>query len=201
MQTFASIVHEYFDDIAASHCMRCVEEQEFHVRYENDQVSFGVGWDRLRSYEIGLAVRLKSIGNDYKSTFELETILRFQGAIGAANDIEVIRAENLHDLRASVMKLAQSTREYAPRFLEGDMNAFASISAFRQGLNAEYNSQLHTIGDEVRDLYQKADAAWQTQDYKSVLEIYRSISFPLPPFARERLAIAERNVAEDSKRE
>jgi hypothetical protein len=80
MDSFATIVHEYFDDIAESHVMHCIDQQEFHIRYANAKVSVGVSWDRVRSYELGVGVGLESAAGDDRLSFDLWDILRFQDA-------------------------------------------------------------------------------------------------------------------------
>lgn len=141
MGTFASIVRECFDEIAASYGMRCAEEHEFHVRYENDQVTFGLAWDRRRSYELGLAISLTSRRNDL-STFELPDILRLEGAEAAANEIEVLRIEPWQDVREPVSRLAKLTRAYAHRFLAGDPEGYVRIAEFMRRRVSEYGAPL-----------------------------------------------------------
>lgn len=198
METFTSIVHECFDEMAESYGMRCAEEHEFHVRYGNNLATFGIAWDRRRSYEIGLGISLRSSASGL-STFELPDILRFQGATAAANEIAALRVEARGDLREPIGKFATLTKAYAGPFLAGDPQAYASIAKFMDQKIAEYNARLATTGADVRALYQQANEAWLRQDYKRVVEVYLSITTPMPPFARERLAIAERKVAEDSQ--
>jgi hypothetical protein len=128
MDTFASLVHRYFDEIADSHSMRRAEEEEYHVRYENDRVSFGVGWDRRRSYELGVSVGLKSAGRD-ALTFDLWDILRFQGA-AETRWVGGLSVDPQQDLQEPIRKLANLTRSYGHLFLQGDADAFKSIAEF-----------------------------------------------------------------------
>lgn len=194
METFASIVHECFDEIAQEHGMLCVEEHQFHVRFENDQAVLGIGWDRHRSYELGVGLSLKCSSKTL-SSYQLDDILRFQGEKDAASEVEVLHVEPGQDLRDPIRKLAKLTKAYAHRFLDGDLGAYASLADSVSQRISEYNARLSATGAEVRALYQQADSAWARQDYRKVVEIYRAISFPLPPFARERLAAAERKLA------
>lgn len=196
MESFSSIVHEYFDEIAAFHSMHCIEESEFHVRYGNDKVTFGIGWDCIRSYELGLAVQLRSSADDDRFTYELENILRFQNVTAAAKEIEGLRIEPSQDLRMPIGKLAQLTKTHAQKFLDGDVDSFLFLAAFMERRNEEYNAQLANVSERVRALYQQADLAWFAHDYRKVVEAYQSIAFPLSPVARERLAIAKGKVVQ-----
>ena len=121
MDTFASIVHRYFDGIADSHSMHCAEEAESHVRYENDRVSFGVGWDYGRSFELGVAVRLKSPADNDLLTFNLWDIVRFQGA-PEADWAGGLLVNPGHDLHSPMKKLADLTKSYGNLLLSGRMS-------------------------------------------------------------------------------
>jgi hypothetical protein len=195
MDTFAEIVHGNFDDLATLYSMHCVGKSEFHVRYENEQVILGIGWDTRRSYELGVGIQLKASANDMLS-FDLADILRYQGNDSTADEVEVLHVEAGQDLHLPIKKLAALTRIHGDRFLQGDAEAYASMAEFMGRRSAIYNAQLSEIGSGARSMYREADLAWTSQDYQKVVEIYRAMSFFLLPFARERLAIAEKRISE-----
>jgi hypothetical protein len=198
MESFVSIVHDHFDDLAGRHSMQCAEESQFHVRYENSQVILGVGWDALRSFELGAGLKPKT-NITYPSSFSLADILRFLGETSSANEIEALYVEAAQDLEASIKKLAALTRVYGHRFRDGDLEAYNALSEFMKTKTTEYNAQLSQLGSEVRAKYREGDAAWVSHDFVRVIEIYRTISPPFPPVVRERLAIAEKEVSGGSK--
>jgi len=129
MTGFAFIVHEYFDEIAESYSMICVEESDSHVRYENDRATLGVGWDRTRSYELGVRVKLKTPANNDLMSFDLWDILRFQDA-PETSWVGALWVESEQNLREPMRELALLAKSYASRFLEGNLEAFASIAKF-----------------------------------------------------------------------
>jgi hypothetical protein len=196
MGSFVSIVHENFDDLAASYLMVCIAESEYHVGYGNDRASFGVSWDWTRSSELGVGLGLESFPS-FRKSYDLADILRFQGATAAANEIAVLRVEFGEDFREPITKLANLTKAYTKFFLTGDEEACKSMAEFMNQRNAEYNAQLSARSAKIRALYEEANTAWESQDYRRVVEIYGGIKYPLPPFARERLAIAEEALKEE----
>ncbi len=127
MDTFVTIVHEHFDGVANSYEMRCVEEREFHVRYRNAKVAFGVSWDRGRSYELGVGVGLETAAGDDRRSYDLWDILRFQDA-PETSWVGTLSVNPSQDLQMPVSELARLTRTYADRFLRGDADAFGAIA-------------------------------------------------------------------------
>lgn len=174
--------------------MQCIEEREDHVRYGSDSVGFGITWDRPRSKDLGIGFRLKSSGNHLP--VELPEILRFQGLAAMAKEIDLLRIEDDEDCRPALKKLADLTREYCSRFLAGDPDTFASFAKFMDRRNAEYNAPILAAGVAIRALYRTADEAWESHDYHKVIELYGQVTHPLPPFARERVAEAEKMLSD-----
>jgi hypothetical protein len=200
MDTFVTIVREYFDDIAKSHEMRCIEQHEFHVRYGNAKVTFGISWDRNRGYELGVGMGLESAVGEDRLSLNLWDILRFQDA-AETSWVGGLSVNPQQDLREPVSELARLTRTYAHRLLNGDADAFESIAEFTGRRRITHDWRLEAVGADVEALFQQADAAWLKQDYKSVVKAYEAISFPLSPFAQERLAIAKQRATRGSVEE
>jgi hypothetical protein len=202
MTTFVSVVHEYFDGLATANSMRCVEEQDYFVGYEGDLVGFGIAWDRRRSYEVDLGFKLKTAG--YHLPVLLPEILRFQGLTDLGDNISLVRIQAEEDCRPPLMKLADLLRKYGSLFLAGDPDTYASFEKYMRRRTAEYNAQNRETEAVVAAIYRSADEAWKSQDYLKVIVLYGKLAemFPqvnnaLPPFARERVATAEKALAEN----
>ena len=135
MDTFASIVAKYFDEIAHSHSMHRAEETAYHVRYENDRVSFGVSWNNGRSYELGVGIRLKSASHTDVLSFDLWDIVRSQGA-PEANWVGRLAVDPGQDLEEPIRKLADLTKGYGHLFLQGELSAFRSVATFTRRTSA-----------------------------------------------------------------
>ncbi len=199
MTTFVSVVHEYFDGLAAANSMQCIEEYEYHVRYGNDSVTFGITWDRPRSKEVGIGFGLTS--NRDHLIVELPEILRFQGFAAIANKIAPLRIEDDEDSRPALKKLADLTREYCSQFLAGDPDTYASFAKFMDRRNAEYNAPILEAGAAIRALYRSADEAWKSHDYHKVIELYDQVTHTLPTFARERVTEAEKMLSDNRNKD
>lgn len=145
MTNFVLAVRESFDGLAKANAMSCEQEEEHNVRYESDSVVLGVGWVRWRSYEVGVAFRLKTEGG-HPPPIELPDILRFQGLTAIANEIEVVRIGAEEDCRPVMMRLAELTQEYGGRFLAGDPASYASFASFMEDRIAEYNAKFTRRG-------------------------------------------------------
>jgi len=131
MKTFVMAVHQYFDDLAAVYSMHCVEENESHVRYENELVSLAVGWDKIRSYEVGVGMRLKS---DTKGHFSIDLwdLLRYLGETEAAFEIGGLSVNRGQDFSGPIEKLSTLTQMHAQGLLKGDPEAFTAVDEFRK---------------------------------------------------------------------
>jgi hypothetical protein len=205
MTTFVSVVHEYFDSLAAANSMQCVEEQDYCVRYEGDLVGFGIAWDRRRSYEVDLGFKLKIGG--YHLPVLLPEVLRFQGLVDLASDIDLVRIQAEEDCRPPLMKLAELLRKYGSLFLAGDPDTYASFAKYMRRRTAEYNAQRREREAVFGAFYRSADEAWKSRDYLKVIVLYGKLTemfqfpHPLPPFAQERLTAAQKILSDNRNKD
>jgi len=183
---FSDAVHANFGFLCALG-FRPVKDDVTCVRYESPEVFVNVYHGRA-SFELGVEIGRLS---DAEKKVNLYEIINWAGAgdaegFGKHVMFQVSTREGVQEF---VPKLARLTQKYGIRLLKGDAAAYREVYATSARSAAEYEKEV-----ALKNVRQKAEAAWHSKDYIRTVELYSAVRNDLTEVEARRLAYAEQQV-------
>jgi len=168
---FQSAANRYFEFLITEYGYKCTESTTQSVRFESEDVSITLSFDRQRSYELNLYItHLSSSGSDVPA-FTIFEILRLR-ANPEANEFALIQLSDKSGISKWVYRLAEKLRSTALDLICGDATSFSEL--FKQ---RKLDQTKHQLDRELRIARIDAEVAWQKKEYRvfvKLLEPYRS---------------------------
>lgn len=185
---FASEAKRHFDPIAQQFGLSCVVSTERVVRYENNNVFLIVNFDNGRSYELGIEVGKKKLGQPERP-FSLAEVLRLRGVADVAT-IDGIMVSDAAWLPAAMTRLAALTSQHASDFLMGNDLSFAQVAKLR-----EKEGDAYALERDLRVARVKSEVAWSGRDYRAVIAALEPMEPHLSSAEKKRLDYSRKQLA------
>lgn len=182
---FNEVVRAAFAFLVSSYRFRLVEERENYFRFENDRVVVVLVYDRLRSYEISVALGLKG---DAQPLFDLPEVLRSRG-VAAEQQPAGYQTASDEVVRRLIAQMSSVLTQHGAELLSGDSLAWRKLNALRDAECLEF-AQRHALGFARS----KADAAWEKKDFPGVVAALSPLQALLSPTERKRLEYAGKKI-------
>lgn len=167
--------------------LHLVDEKVTFVRYESSEVFINIYHGRA-SYEMNVEVgRLR----DPKRYVTLATILDWAGAyksegFGQHVMFQVGTREGVQEF---VPRLAALVKKYAASLLRNDEADWTTVLQLQ---SLKWRDYIKTVN--LRQLREKAEAAWHAKDYVRVVELYEPVRQDLTQVEAKKLAYAQHQV-------
>jgi hypothetical protein len=177
---FVRAVAQYLTPILTAREFICTESTSYIVKFESSRVVATISHDRL-SYEIEVAFARET---ELAQRFTLADVLR--AALGPHHDQQTFfQASKAQDVDWCVKRIAELLAKYGQAVLGGEPAAYQRIERIVRVQNNTYTKQI--VQKPIRN---KAEQAWQNQDYAQVRDLYKSIKSDLTPLEKKRLSYA-----------
>lgn len=163
---FERIAKHAFHFLEGELRFRCVESDQWHVRYESAKVFVEVQFDGMRSYELSCSVGcLDNYKDSLNMPFDLGEIIRSCGIKGenAHASFQVITPSALE---RCAQELATKLKEYSMDLLVAEKNAFQRVAEFRDKECAEY-----AMDACLRLMRERLEVAWHKKEYRVVIRL------------------------------
>ena len=165
-----------------------VDEKMTFVRYESSEVFVNVFHGRA-SFELGVEIgRLKESEEEKLTIHDIVLWAGAEKAEGFGQHV-MFQVSSPEGVREFVPKLAHVVQKYATPFIKGDATAYREALEARSRAAAEYVKQVN-----VKQVRNKAEAAWHEKDYAQVVELYSRMRSELSEVESKRLSYAEQQV-------
>lgn len=167
--------------------LRPVEKKMTLVRYKSRHVFVDVYHGRA-SFELGVEIgRL----TDPKKTLSIETIVDWAGAYKAEGFGQhvMFQVSTREGVQEFVPKLAALVKKYAIPLLRNDDSAWGAALDMQRH---QWNEYVKSVN--LRQLREKAEAAWHAKDFVQVVELYEPVRQDLTEVEAKKLAYAEHQV-------
>jgi hypothetical protein len=186
--TFNDAVHQCFDPLAGRHGLRCVSSTPEIVRFANEKVFLQIGFDAVRSFEVGVEVGEISTSTGLSERpFNLAEVLKLHSSPDATY-VERLQASKPDVLVRAIEKLSMLTEKYATDLLDGVAIDFVRLGEFRDKECTEY-----ALSRDLGYAREDAEKAWKNKNYLAVVEAYKPFEAMLSEVERKRLVFAEKH--------
>ena len=184
---FENIAKSAFGFLESKYRFSCVELGPWCVRYESPKVFVLVMFDGTRSYELGCSIgRMDDFEGSRQVPFELGEVMRAEGISNENMSFQVTTSDAL---RTFTCRLAEQLERCAHRVLTGDDSVFKSVSDLRNRECAKYATE-----KRLEQTKTAAESAWQSKEYRKVVELLSPVQEWLNPSEVKKLEYARKRV-------
>ena len=180
---FSEQAQKYFSFLVESWGFRLVRDVSTLVRFENRQVYLQVFHGRV-SFEVGLELGLLEDPPDVN--FDLSALVEIsEPTVGKAYRRPAVREEAA--LGRALQATAELFRTYGRSVVTGDPSVFAQLREVNE-------ARVHAlaIGSVAAQARPRAERAFKSADYQTVVDAYSAIEEVLTPVERRKLAYARK---------
>jgi hypothetical protein len=170
--------------------LSAVDEQVTFVRYESPEVFVNVYHGRA-SYELGVEIARLKEPNRKLTIYSIIAWLGVEKAEGMGQPV-MFQVSSREGVQEFVPKLAALVKKYAAPLLRGDESAYRSALEFQEKQWNEYVKEVN-----LKNIRNRAEAAWHAKDYAQVVELYDPVRDDLSDVEAKKLAYAEQQVLTD----
>lgn len=189
MTDFRGDVLLAFSALVTKFSLICVVLNNRLIRFQNDHVFLAIHYDDAISFEVGVEIGERTLGDAMERPFNLEEILRLKYQPQDSAWVRQLQVSDKAHLSIALTKLARLVETYATDLLNHDGNAFAALSNFR---NEE--CEKYAIERELQMARIKAESAWAAKNYEAVIDAFQPVRIHLSEAENKRLLYAETHV-------
>ena len=182
---FQAQVEKHFDFLSSERGYTCVGSNPHRVRFESPTTYVDVVFDRDRSYELCLMIR---IAGSADGPFTMEEVLRLRGAPEMAS-FSLVQVTSQESLAKWMAKFAETLLAYGDDLIEGNEVGFAALARQRRQDVEAYAVQL-----DLRAARADAELAWRRKDYAGVIKSLKPLRDELTAAEVKKLEYAERSL-------
>ncbi|MDF9409600.1 hypothetical protein L7E55_14775 [Pelotomaculum isophthalicicum JI] len=190
MLGFQDAVKKYFAFLEDQYGFRCNYSDLYIVKFSSGKVFLNIYHERI-SYEIYIVIGILPENYNNQLKANLSDILEMSGI---TNERTFYQASNKNDIYVVIKKLSDLVRIYANDALNGSIDYFKAI--LEERIQRQQNK---LILQELKVAEKKANSAWDSKDYKKVVEIYYRFEKYLSLVQIKRLDYAKKMISEHMK--
>ena len=184
---FEKIALDAFQFLQAQYGFRCVEFNQWNVRYESESVFVSVYFDGTRSFELGCSFgRLNDLKKPYPESFDFGDLLRCEVGSVEGSSFQVTTSDAL---KKFTNLLAEKLERHGSRILVGDDSAFDLILKLRDQANLEYARE-----ERLEQIRHSLEKAWRAKEYQKVVELLAPVQEWLTPSEVKKLEYARKRL-------
>jgi hypothetical protein len=178
---FATKVTNEFGFLCSDFNFSCINEDQYYVLYESQNVFIGITFDGNRSYELGVNIGFKNITSP---GYSLGEILKCFG--GPAEKYSCIQVTTPESLSNFLVIFSDFIKKYAIDLLKGDNSAFQQLKEAR-------NKECHEYAIEQRLAQMRCilKEAWHTKNYVKVVELLTPLEQHITQAEHKKLEYAK----------
>ena len=189
MLDFKDHVLKSFDFLQSGYSFRCVDANDYSVRYESDAVFVVVRFDNGRSFELDVEIGQRGVLYDgQERPFNMGEVLRLKG-VEKKEGYSFFQASDQSRLGNAINRLSELLKKYGDDLLRGGRFAFKSLINFRTRECEEY-----AVTRDLKFIRSEAEKAWKKKDYSKVVSLYGPVKSHISGSEKKKLEYAERHL-------
>lgn len=190
MSYFTDLVKDEFAYLETEYNFICSVEDQYSVRYENENVILIFTYDSRLSYELYLYFDNKTSRENTakQSYFTLGDLLELKGDM-EFKELRTIQISDPDILKKFIKKISSAVQLYGQEVLTGKSDIFNELNKAVNIKIQKYNDKL-----ELESVLSEASKVWAKKDYLKYYEILNPFKDKLPEAYRKKLIFASKRL-------